>query len=75
MARDLRKYSRQTNLRLVIGFLALVFIVGIGLIYLLWGRESALVGVICVLGALIPAGLVWLVLGMLGWVARKARDE
>lgn len=74
MTRDLRKYSRQTNARLLAGFFVLLFGLGLGLIYLLWGRESALVGLICLLAALAPAGLVWMILVVLGWIAKKAQE-
>jgi hypothetical protein len=36
MSRDLRKYIRQTNVRLVVGALVLLFVVGDGLIYLFY---------------------------------------
>lgn len=75
MNRDLRRYSAQTNRRLLIGFFLILFLVGDGLIYWLMGRESALLGLVCILGALVPAALVWLFLGLLGWIVRKARDE
>jgi hypothetical protein len=74
MTRDLRKYARQTNSRLLAGFFVLVFGLGLGLIYWLWGPDAALVGLICLLGALVPAALVWLVLAVMGWVARKAQE-
>jgi hypothetical protein len=72
--RDLRRYSRQTNLRLVIGFLFLLFVVGGGLIYWFYGREAALLGIICMLGGLAPVVLIWLVLAFLGWLAKKGNE-
>ena len=48
--------------RLVFGFLVLVFLVGDGLIYIFYGKGAALVGLVCLLGALIPVGLVVLFL-------------
>jgi hypothetical protein len=74
MIRDLRKFTRQTNARLLFGFFVLLFGVGLGLIYLFWGLESALVGLVCLLGALVPAGLVWFFLAILGWIAKKAQE-
>ncbi len=44
MIRDLREYTRNTQTRLIIGFLALAFLVGVGLIYLFYGKEAALLG-------------------------------
>lgn len=74
MSRDLRRYARQTNGRLVIGFLAIVLLIGPGLIYWLWGRDAALMGLVCTGAALIPAALVWFVLAVIGWIVRKSQE-
>jgi hypothetical protein len=37
-----------------VGFLFLIFVVGEGLIYLFYGQKSALMGLLCLLGGLIP---------------------
>jgi hypothetical protein len=37
MSHDLRRYAKQTNIQLIIGFLLILFIVGDGLIYLRYG--------------------------------------
>ncbi|MDI6695743.1 MAG: hypothetical protein QME21_11910 [Anaerolineales bacterium] len=75
MTRDLRKYSRQTQNRLILGFLALVFFLGDGLIYLFWGREAALMGLICLLLGLTPAMLIWGFLILLDWFVRKEQEK
>lgn len=75
MVRDLRKYARQTNTRLVVGGLLLVFIVGDGLIYLFMGREAATLGLICLVAGLTPVLLVWLILTGLEWITKKADEE
>jgi len=56
--RDLRKYDRQTQNRLLIGLLILVSTLGLGLIYMLYGPEAAGLGVLCLLGILLPIGAV-----------------
>lgn len=58
MTRDMREYSKNTRTRLVLGFLGVVFLIGDGLIFLLYGREAGLFGLVCLLAALIPVGLV-----------------
>ena len=73
--RDLRKYSRQTTARLVIGFVALLFLIGLGLIYMIYGREGAAFGFVCLLAALAPLGLIWLVLRLLEWIVQRANSE
>ncbi len=74
MTRDLRRYSKQTNLRLLIGFFVLLVLIGDGLIYLFWGSGSAVMGLICVGAALVPALVVWLLLLLLEWI-RKTADK
>lgn len=59
MERDLRKYSSQTNFRLIAGALLLLFIVGLGLIWWLYGLSAALMGFLCLLGAMLPILLIW----------------
>lgn len=54
MAEDLRRYARQTRFQLVLGFLMLLFVVGDGLIYLIYGREAAVLGLVCLASGFIP---------------------
>jgi hypothetical protein len=58
LSRDLRKYAAQTNFRLILGALFLLFVVGLGLIWLLYGLKAAALGLLCLFGALIPLGLI-----------------
>jgi TM2 domain-containing membrane protein YozV len=72
MTRDLRQYARQTNTRLILGGIALLLVVGDGLIYLIYGREAAAMGLVCLLAGLSPLLLIWLALEVIGWIARRA---
>jgi hypothetical protein len=72
MTRDLRKYSKQTNVRLFIGALAVLFIVGDGLIYLIYGGGAALMGILCLLAGMIPVVLTILVLLLFDWLQKRA---
>ena len=67
MTKDLRHYAKQTQTRLIFGFLVLVFVVGDGLIFLLYGREAGLLGLVCIAGALVPVFLIVLFL----WISDK----
>jgi hypothetical protein len=58
LSRDLRKYAAQTNFRLILGALFLLFVVGLGLIWLFYGFKAAALGLLCLFGALIPLGLI-----------------
>jgi hypothetical protein len=55
---DLRNYSKQTNFRLVIWFLVILFVVGLGLIWAIYGATSALLGFFCLIGFSLPIGLI-----------------
>ena len=75
MGRDLREYARQTNVRLLVGFILLLFVVGDGLVYLIYGRGAALMGALCLLGGLAPLLLIWLALVGMDWIVKRDRDD
>lgn len=59
MGNYLRDFTKKTNRGFIIGFIAILFLVGDGLIYLLYGKESAIFGLICIGGGLIPLVIIW----------------
>jgi hypothetical protein len=71
MSRDLRRYNRQTNFRLIVGALIVMFVVGDGLIYLFFGSSAAVSGLMCMGAGLVPIGITALALELLGWLVRK----
>ena len=73
MVRDLRQVARQTNLRLIIGGLLLVFLVGDGLIYLFLGEQAAILGFLCLVIGTAPLFLIWLVLWSIEWIVKRAK--
>ena len=75
MTRDLRKYAHQTNVRLFLGFLLLLFLVGDGLIYGIYGREAAILGLLCILIGLAPLVLIWTALWLMDWFLVKIDKE
>jgi len=76
MTRDLRKFAKQTNVRLVVGATLLLFFVGLGLIWWIYGAGAAVMGFLCLLGAAVPIGLVLLSLQLLDWIQKRAnRDQ
>lgn len=75
MSRDLRRYTRQTNLRLIIGGLLLLFGVGGGLIYIIYGRDAAIFGLLCLAAGLLPVIIIVVILRLLEWIAKKAGSE
>ena len=75
MSHDLRKYASQTNVQLVIGALTLLFVIGIGLIAWLYGLGAALMGLLCLLGALVPIGLIALSLNGLDAIVKRINKD
>ena len=75
MSRDLRNYARQTNIRLIIGGLLLLFIVGLGLIYFFYGPSAAFMGLICLLAGLVPLFLIWLVFFVLEFITKRVQNQ
>lgn len=75
MSRDLRKYASQTNTRLIVGALALLFVVGDGLIYLFYGKSAAFLGLLCLLAGMVPIVLTLAVLALLTWISKHADRE
>jgi TM2 domain-containing membrane protein YozV len=70
--RDLRRFAEQTNRRLILGGIALLFIVGDGLVYIFYGKEAALTGLVCLIFGLSPLLLIWLSLAVITWIVRRA---
>ena len=75
MSRDLRKYARNTNIRLLAGFILLLFLVGGGLIYMIYGPRGATFGLICLLAGLAPLALIALILWGMEWIVKRANEE
>ncbi len=74
MNRDLRKYAKNTTVRTVIGFLILLFIVGDGLIYFIYGPSAAVTGLICILGGIVPVILIYATFLLMEHVVKKANE-
>ncbi len=72
-----RAHREQTDRRLLLGFFALLFGVGGGLIWLIYGSGAAALGVGCMALGAVLAGLVLLIMLGLEWVSTwlDRRDE
>ncbi len=75
MNRDLRKYMKDTNTRILIGAFLLLFVVGIGLIWAIYGFGAAVTALLCLLGATVPIGLIFLSLFGLDWIVKRANRD
>ena len=75
MSRDLRKYVKETNVRILIGAFLLLFIIGIGLIWMIYGFGAAVSAFLCLLGAFVPIALIFIALYGLDWIVKRANDD
>jgi len=73
--RDLREYSKQTNVRLILGAFILLLVVGVGLIWLIFGEAAAGMGLTCLLAGLMPVILILAVFVGIEWVLKHARPK
>ncbi len=70
--RDLRQYSKQTNVRLALGAFILLFVVGVGLIWLIYGGNAAGLAFTCLLAALVPVILILGIFVAIEWILKHA---
>lgn len=75
MSRDLRKYSRETYVRLALGATILLLVVGVGLIWLIYGNNAAGMGLVCLLAGLTPVILILFVFVVIDWMLKRARPK
>ncbi len=75
MSRDLRQYARSTNFRLAVGAFALLFVVGLGLIYLIYGKGAALMGMACLMAGLTPVALILTIFYFVDRILKRAGRE
>jgi hypothetical protein len=75
MKRDLRSYARQTNIRLILGALVILLVVGEGLIYWIYGPAAAVTGLICIGAGLLPALIIVLIFSGIDWIIKRANRE
>ncbi|HWQ04762.1 MAG TPA: hypothetical protein VN452_05365 [Longilinea sp.] len=69
--RDLRRFASGTTFRLVGGGLAILFIVGLTLIAIIYGKNAALLGFVCLLAGLGPIILIYFFLRILDWISKR----
>lgn len=75
MKRDLREYAKQTNIQLGIAALILLFGVGLGLIYVIYGPGAAGIGFLCLLGGMVPIAIILFFLFGIDWIVKRARPK
>ncbi len=73
--RDLRDYARQTQVRLLVGFILLLYLVGGGLIYVFYGPAAMVTGLLCLTTGLAPLAAIALFLALLDRFVEKTRGD
>jgi cation transporter-like permease len=73
--RDLRRYAESTQVRLILGGLVILFAVGGGLVWWIYGPAAATLMLACAGVGLAPAVLVVAWISLISWAARRAADE
>ena len=73
--KDLREYAKQTNVRLALGAFLLLVVVGVGLIWLIYGEGAAGMGLVCLLAAAFPVILILFVFLAIEWILKSARPK
>lgn len=73
--RDLRYYARQTYVRLIVGAVIVLFLIGDGLIYAIYGAGPAVMGLLCLAIGLAPVLLIILALWLMEWVVKRGNRE
>ena len=69
--RDLRRYTRQTNVQLILGGILITFILGDGLIYIIYGQQAAVGGLLCLASGMLPVLAIVAFLWFLDWVVKR----
>ncbi len=68
---DSRAFERQLQRELIVGGLVIGAVVGIGLIFLVWGQTAALTALACFGLFLGLIALVWLILVGFAWLGKE----
>jgi hypothetical protein len=71
MGNDLRRYAKQTNFRLAVGFILILFIIGDGLIFVFYGKGAGLMGLICLVVGILPTAMILGALWVIDWVVKR----
>ncbi len=75
MKLDLRKYSRQTTLRLIVGGIVIFFLIGDGLVYFIYGPAAAISGFLCLGAGLLPVVIIMGALWVMESIVKKDREN
>ncbi len=75
MKRDLREYAKQTDRRLVVGAILILFLVGGGLIWWIYGTGAAGLALTCMSGGVAVVLLIVLIFYAIDKILKSARPK
>jgi hypothetical protein len=75
MGKDIRDYTSQTEFRLIVGAILILFIIGGGLILIIYGPAAAGLGITCLLMTLLPVSIIILFLWVLDWIVKRENSK
>ena len=75
MSKDLRKYSRDTNVRLGVGAFLLLLIVGGGLVWAIYGAGAGGMALTCLFAGGMAILLIIAVFFAIDWILGRARPK
>ena len=70
-----RAHRARTERNLLLGFFGLLFVVGGGLIWYLYGGGAAALGVACIALGAVLVGLLWLLMRGLEWLSERWEEK
>jgi multisubunit Na+/H+ antiporter MnhB subunit len=73
--RDLREYAKQTDRRLVVGAILILFLAGGGLIWWFYGTGAAGLALTCMLGGVSIVALIVLIFYAIDKILKSARPK
>lgn len=71
LTRDLRQYQSQTFIRMMLGALTILIVLGDGLIFFFYGKQAAIIGLLCIFGGLAPILFIGLILKFFDWIIKR----
>ncbi len=75
MSKDLRKYSRDTTIRLAVGAVVLLLVVGVGLIWAIYGQGAGGLAFTCLFAGVMTVALIVGIFFAIDWILSRARPK
>ncbi len=75
MSKDLRKHSRDTNVRLALGGALLLLVVGGGLVWAFYGQGAGGLAFTCLFAGVVTVALIIGVFFAIDWILSRARPK